>query len=118
MASPVATGRWSFYPSATMFAAASEAPVAHDIGLTADIDRIIFADQIHVGPDDTDRRRARNELVSRNELVCGRGTLGIVGQPTIVRLMPGFARQDESSRVSLFVVDGGFDELRDVLAGR
>ena len=43
-------GRRSFYPSAAMCAAASEASVADDIGLDRRyLDRVIFADQIHVG---------------------------------------------------------------------
>jgi hypothetical protein len=45
--------------------------------------------------------------------------IGIVSQPTIVRLMPALSPPGrEFSRFSFLSVDGGFDELRDVLSGR
>jgi hypothetical protein len=45
--------------------------------------------------------------------------IGFVGQPTIVRLMPGLRPARTRILPFLFLsVEGGFDDVRDVLSGR
>ena len=77
--------RRRFHPRAAMRAAAGEAPVADDMRLDRrDLDLVIFADQLHVGV----RRKSPAALRAAGWFVIA-DFVGIVGQPTVVRLMPG-----------------------------
>jgi hypothetical protein len=78
------SGRRSFDARAAMRATAGEAPVANDMRLDRrDLDLVIFADQLHVG---ARRHSPAAELAMPRSMIAE--FVGIVGQPTVVRLMP------------------------------
>src|SRR5512136_69170 len=95
-------GRRSFYSSAALRATASETPMAHDVGLDRwDLDLIVFTDQFHLG---VRRHSPAAELAMRRSVIAE--FVGIVGETTIVGLMPGLRPARTRVLALLFFVGG------------
>ena len=93
--------RRRFRRDAAMRASAGEAPVADHIGFDRrDLDLVVFADQVPLGV----RRESSAALLANARHVVAK-FVGIVRQPTVVRLMPGL-RPARTRVLALFLLVG------------